>query len=283
MIDPTLLAASTITLGAPLVLAALGGLTSERSGVMNIGLEGAMLGAACATFVVGMQTQNPWLGLAAALAAAILLMLLHAVLTQAFAIDQIISGMAINAIAAGGTSFLGKAMLDETSLLRAPFLPTQTYWCVAALAVATLAFYLRWTRGGVHLLAVGNDPDKSRQMGLDPVKVRYLALVATGLLCGLSGALICSNSGSFRDNMTAGRGFIALAALIIGGWRPLPTLAACLGFGLIEALQLHLQGTQLAGAAVPTEFWTSLPYLVTLVAMAGLLGKNRAPAGLGKP
>lgn len=278
-----LLFASTVTLSAPLVLAAMGGLTSERSGVMNIALEGTMLTSACTAAYIGAQSQNPLVGLLAGLLAATLMMVLHAVLTQAFSIDQIISGMAINALAAGATSFVNKALITPDQSSRPVFFPVQVYWVLALLAVAWLTVYLWKTRGGLRLLAVGNDPDKSRQMGLDPVKVRYLALIGTGLLCGLGGALIVSNAGSFTDGMTAGRGFIALAALIIGGWKPLRTLVACVGFGLIEAVQLHLQGTKLAGADIPTEFWTALPYLVTLIALAGLLGKNRAPAGLGKP
>ena len=282
-LEAALLVSSTVTLGAPLVLAALGGLVSERSGVMNIGLEGAMLSAACAVSFAGLQTHNPVFGLLLGLAVGVTAMLIHAVLTQAFAIDQVISGMAINALAAGGTSLVNKTFTIPSASVSAPYLPVKLYWAIAALAVAGLTVYFAWTRGGLQLLAVGNDPEKSRMNGIDPVKVRYLALIACGLLCGFAGALIASNAGSFTDNMTAGRGYIALAALIIGGWRPVPTLVACLVFGLIEAVQLHLQGTRLAGASVPTEFWTALPYLVTLIALAGLLGKKRVPAGLGKP
>jgi len=278
-----LLVASTVTLGAPLILAALGGLTSERAGVMNIALEGTMLASSCTVAIIGLKSQNPWIALSAGIAVSVCLMMLHAVLTQAFSIDQIISGMAINALSIGGTGLLSKALLNDTDLARSPFLSVTLYWWAAVVAVGWLAFYLKRTKGGLHLLAVGNDPDKSRQMGLEPVKVRYLALMATGLLCGVAGALIVSNSGNFSENMTAGRGYIALAALIIGGWRPIPTLVACLVFGLIQASQLHFQGTQLAGANVPPEFWNALPYLVTLIALAGLLGKSRAPAGLGKP
>ena len=233
--------------------------------------------------IVGVKSQNPWVALLAGLTVGIVAMLIHAVLTQAFAIDQIISGMSINALAIGGTSFLSKSLLDGAGDTRAPYLPVAAYWVMAALAVAWFAVLLKHTRTGVHLLAVGNDPEKSRQMGLNPVKVRYKALVSTGVLCGLAGSLIVSNSGNFTENMTAGRGYIALAALIIGGWRPVPTLVACGVFGLIQAIQLHFQGTQLAGSNVPPEFWNSLPYVVTLVALAGLLGKSKAPAGLGKP
>jgi len=133
------------------------------------------------------------------------------------------------------------------------------------------------------LFAVGNDPDKSRQMGIQPRKVRIQALLGTGILTGLAGALIVTNAGSFSDGMTSGRGYIALAALILGGWRPWPTLIAAVLFGLFDSLQLQLQGQPMFGQAIPGEFWQALPYIVTLIALAGAAGRSRAPAGLGKP
>ena len=120
-------------------------------------------------------------------------------------------------------------------------------------------------------------------MGLRPAHIRYMALVWTGLFCGFAGALLASNAGSFVDNMTSGRGYIALAALILGGWRPIPALGACLMFGFFDALQLQLQGQPLFGQTLPPELYQSLPDLVTLLALAGFFGKNRAPSGLGKP
>jgi simple sugar transport system permease protein len=276
------LLANTVVLSAPLVLAALGGLLSERSGVINIGLEGVMLTSACSTAIVGVATGSAVLGLAAGVGAGVLMSLLHALFTQAFSIDHIVSGMAINALAIGGTNFSAKA-LAELSHERVPVYPNWAYYTLALAATIWIGFYLKRTRGGLHLLAVGNDPDKSRQMGLNPIKVRYLALVGTGVLAGLAGILIVSNAQSFSDQMTAGRGFIALAALILGGWRPWPALAACLLFGLFSALQLQLQGTRILGADIPYDAWKALPYLVTIIALAGFLGRNRAPAGLGKP
>ncbi len=282
MTEVVQLLANTVVLSAPLVLAALGGLLSERSGVINIALEGVMLTAACITAIVGVASGSAIIGLAAGIGAGVLMSLLHALFTQAFSIDHIVSGMAINALAIGGTNFLAKS-LSEFSHEKVPVYPNWTYYTFALAATVWIGFYLKRTRGGLHLLAVGNDPDKSRQMGLDPIKVRYLALVGTGVLAGLAGVLILSNSKTFTDQMTAGRGFIALAALILGGWRPWPALGACLLFGSFSALQLQMQGTRFLGADIPYDAWKALPYVVTIVALAGFLGRNRAPSGLGKP
>lgn len=281
MNDLLLLLGSTVVLGSPLVLAAMGGLVSERSGVMNIALEGKMLAAACLTAVVSSLSGSAWAGVAAGVAAAVVLSLVHALVTQHFKADHIVSGMGINALAAGGTSLLVKGIFDREGAAPSVFLPVAGYWVTALIAALYLAWYLTRTRGGIRLMAVGNSPFKSRQMGLDPVRVRLVSLLAAGLLCGLGGSLIASNAGSFTDGMTSGRGFIALAALILGGWRPLPALAGCLAFGLTEALQLQLQGTPVLGLNIPTEAWNALPYLATLVALMFRRGRGGGPAGLG--
>ncbi|QYK53997.1 MAG: ABC transporter permease [Fimbriimonadaceae bacterium] len=273
---------STLTFSAPLILGALGGLCSERSGVINIGLEGKMLAAACATGYIAQASQDPVLGLTAGILVATLLAMLHWTLTQTYRIDHIISGMGINALCAGGTSLISKTFPELGSKQMAAF-SIYVYWLCAWTAVIAIWWILKSTRGGLRLYAVGNDPDKSRQMGIKPGKVRLQALLGTGLLTGLAGALIVTNAGSFSDGMTSGRGYIALAALILGGWRPWPTLIAAVLFGLFDSLQLQLQGQPLFGQVIPGEFWQALPYLVTLVALAGIAGKSRAPAGLGKP
>jgi len=278
----SILAQGTVVLAAPLILAAIGGLCSERAGIVNIALEGKMLIATIAVFLVTCATHSPMFGLAAGIGSAVLLSLLHFVLTQKYAIDHVVSGMAINAIAFGAANFLDKKYTDPATHEFAHF-PLALYWGFALLLPVLMAIYLKQTRGGVRLQAVGSDPAKARQMGLSPIRIRFIGLIWTGVLCGVAGALMVSNVGTYVDNMTAGRGFIALAALIIGGWRPLPAMAACLGFGLCEQLQSQLQGVPVAGLEIPPELWICLPYVVTLVALAGLFGKNRTPAGLGKP
>ena len=276
------LIASIAVLTAPLLFAALGGLLSERAGVMNIALEGMMLTGACIAAIVGIETGSAFTGLAAGVVSAILVNLLHAVLTQAYRIDHIVSGMAINLLALGGTNYLLRSS-TSWSTERPPVLEGWVYWPLSIIAVAVLTVYLVRTRGGLRLLAVGNDPDKARLAGIEPAHVRYLALIGTGVLTGLAGAALISNAGGFVDGMTAGRGYIALAALILGAWRVLPTLLACTFFGVLFALQIQLQGAGIGGYEIPKEFWLALPYIATLAALAGLVGKGKAPAGLGKP
>lgn len=272
----------TVVLSAPLILAALGGLCSERSGVINIGLEGTMLGSACAGALVSQASGSAVIGLLSALLTGVCLSLLHGILTQAYRIDHIVSGMAINALAAGGTSLISKKVPELASQQMAA-LPLAAYYVLAWTAVVGVWWYVKSTRGGLRLLAVGNDPDKARQMGVQPRQVRYMALVWTGVFCGLGGLVIATNAGSYSENMTAGRGYIALAALILGGWRAPQAFMACIGFAFFQALELNLQGTATMGLTLPAEFWHALPYLVTLLALAGFLGKGRAPAGLGRP
>ncbi len=272
----------TLLLSAPLILAAMGGLASERSGVINIGLEGKMLVACVITALVSQRTGNAYIGVSAGILASILMSLVHFLLTQSFRIDHIVSGMAVNALAFGLSNFVDRRFISTESSSRFPHIVENLYIAIALVAPLIAWIILEKTRGGLRLKAVGEDPNKSRQMGLSPVAIRFKALVMTGVCCGIAGALIVSSAGSFVDQMTAGRGFIALAALILGGWRPIPALLACLVFGFFDALQIQLQGTELAGAKLPPEFWKALPYLATLAAMAGLLGKNRAPSGLGK-
>ncbi|MFW5697339.1 MAG: ABC transporter permease [Fimbriimonadaceae bacterium] len=168
-------------------------------------------------------------------------------------------------------------MLDPTDPL-----PASLFWALALASVAAVALLLYRTRPGLHLKATGEDPDKARQMGLKPVAIRYAALAGCGVLTGLSGALIYSSAGQFSGGMTAGQGYIALAAVIIGRWMPLPTLIACWMFGLFLALQIQLQGSNVLGYEIPSQFWNMLPYLATVIALAGLLGRMRPPAGLGK-
>jgi general nucleoside transport system permease protein len=270
----------TVALSTPLILAAMGGYTSERSGVINIGLEGMMLISAGVTALVTLAA-GAWAGVAAGVLAATVLSLLHWLATQKYAVDHVISGMAINALALGGSNFL-VGRFGDPGAGTLTGLPLPWYYAVAFVLPFGLWAYTRRTRAGLRMVAVGADPTKARLMGLRPQMIRLGALLATGVFTGLAGAVIVTDARVFTDNMTAGRGFIALAALILGGWRPVPALLACIMFGFFSALRLQLQGTDFL-PMVPSEAWAALPYVVTVVALAGFLGKARTPAGLGKP
>ncbi len=276
---PNVLVSQTLALSTPLLFAAMGGYASERSGVVNIGLEGLMLTAACAAAVAAPH-YGPYAAVAIALAVTVLLSLLHWLATQVYRIDHVISGMAVNLLAAGGTNFV--ASLANAASSDVPHLPVVGYEGVALGLPFVVFLYVRATRGGLRLVATGADPDKARLAGLVPERVRLAALIATGLFAGLGGTMLVAYTEGFTNDMVAGRGYIALAALVLGGWRPLPTLVACLAFGLMSALRIQYAGGTVLGVSPPSEFWAALPYLATVVALAGLLGRGRVPAGLGK-
>lgn len=271
-----------LRLGGPLALAAMAGLLSERSGVINIALEGKMLAAAAAGAMVSAATHNPFLGLGSGIVAAVLLSLLHGMATLGFRVDHVVSGMAINALSLGVTGFAAKLAANNELEQKFDSIPQTFYIVLALLAAPSVLAWLNRTRPGLRLNAVGNDPIKSAEMGVSATSVRFWALIGCGVLAGIAGVMLVSQPEQFSSGMTAGKGFIALAALILGGWKPVPTMIAAFAFGLFDALQLRLQGQELFGFQVPTQFWASLPYVLTLIALAGFLGRSRPPAALGR-
>ncbi|RYG87724.1 ABC transporter permease [bacterium] len=268
-------AEQSLTLAAPLALAATAGYLSERSGVVNIALEGKML-VACAALALLAPKIGVWPALGVALAAAMVLALLHWAATQIYRIDGIISGTVVNALSLGGTSFAALAFPVEAGSM--PPVPRSPLYVLAFVLPFLVGLYVAHTRGGLRLLASGSDPEKARLVGVSPLAVRFWALLGCGAIAGLGGAILVAETGVFSDGMTSGRGYIALAALILGGWRPIPTLLACIVFGAAGAAQIALQGT----GGLPSEVWAMLPYLATLVALATAVSRGRAPAGLGK-
>lgn len=275
------LAVQTLSMTAPLLLACMGGYLSERSGVVNIGLEGKMLIGAAGVAIMSGSTQNAYLGLAAGLACSVAFGGLHWFLTQKFKIDGILSGMGINLIALGLSDFWFKSNEKAQSGDAVPVISQNLLLAFAFAIPLVLAWVAVQTRWGLKIRAAGADADKARLSGLDPVKIRLVTLLLSGLLCGLAGALLISKTGRFTNGMTDGAGYIALGALILGGWRPISALFACVGFALFQALQLILQGSKLGGVAIPTEFWNALPFLACVLAL-GFTGKSQAPEGLGK-
>lgn len=291
-----LLFASTLRTSTPLIFAAMGGLFSERSGVINIALEGFMIIGAFAAAVAAhyanqahLAGASAWIGLiAAALAGAVLAALYAAIVIGARA-DQIVSGTAINLLAAGITPFLCKILFNVSGATPAIDIESRFTWAPMALAWITLAIVQIWltrTSGGLWVQFAGEHPKALSAAGISVKRVRFCAVLMSGALAGLGGAsLSLMLSSSFARNMTAGRGFMALAALIFGKWKPLPTLFACLLFGFADALQIRLQGIILPGfqEPIPVQFIQIMPYIATMVILAGFVGKSRAPKALGRP
>lgn len=309
--------ASTLRVSAPLLLCAMAGVLSERAGVVDLGLEGKMLFAAFAAAATASVTQSTALGLLAALVAASAASMVHGFACVTNRGDQVVSGVALNMIAAGLTVVLGIAWFQQggqtppiapevrlTALAPAFAEPQPGQWFASVLGhgllshnalvytaflmVAVVWFFLERTRPGLRLRAVGENPAMVEAAGMSVQGLRYQALLMNGMLCGLAGAyLTLAQNASFSPNMTAGRGFIALAAMIFGKWKPLPTLAACLLFGFLDAVAIRMQGLQLpaawGGGEVPVQLIQALPYILTVVLLAGFIGSAIAPKSLGKP
>lgn len=280
----------TLRYAAPLTLAALGGLVCERSGVVNIALEGLMIvGAFFAIW--GSVTTGSWVaGLLLAVVIGAAFSMLHAVASITFRADQIISGTALILIAAGLVNFLNLTLFGAKGIpndvSRAPSLNVGAMGDISilipltALLVAGVWFALFRTPWGLHLRAVGEHPKAADTVGIDVIRVRYTAVAISGALAGLAGAFLSFNVGSYSDGMVGGKGFIALAAVIFGKWRPVGALMASLLFGFAQALGDAIQTKQLP---IAPEIVTALPYVITLVAIAGFIGKSVPPAAVGKP
>ncbi len=308
-----LLTDSAIRLAAPLVLAALAGIYAERSGVVDIGLEGKMLGAAFAAASAAAVTGSPWAGLLAGIVASLLLALVHGYVAITQRGEQIVSGMAINIAVAGLAPTLANAWfklngqtpsLPSEALFRPLTLPLSdligkvpvlgpvysevlsghsvlTY--LAYVLVGISVFVLYRTRFGLRLRATGENPVAVDTAGVSVAKTRYQAMILAGILCGIAGTVLAIglNSGFVRD-MSAGKGYLALAAVIFGRWRPVAAMLACLLFAFADALQGQLQGVPLPVVGeIPVQFIMMLPYIVTVVVLAGFIGHSRAPKASG--
>jgi simple sugar transport system permease protein len=307
--------ASTLRVATPLILGALAGLIAERSGVIDIGLEGKMLFAGFAAAAGGAVFGSVALALLLAMAAGVALSWLHGYACVSHRGDQVVSGMAINLIAAGLTVVLGIAWFHQggqtppvsDAVRLHPLWPgaaqalhgvpvvgavlgdgllSHNIMVYVTLALVGAVWWLLYrTRFGLRLRAVGENPHMVDAAGVSVLRLRYAALTLNGMLCGLAGSyLVLAQSSSFAPNMTAGRGFMALAAMIFGNWRPLPALWACLLFGFLDAAAIRLQGVSLPGIGeVPVQAIQALPYLLTVILLAGFVGRSVAPVALGQP
>ena len=277
---------STLRVSTPLIFAALGGMFSERSGVINIALEGMMLVGAFGAAVGTLATHSPWLGSACGMGAGAVLALVYGIFVIRLRANQIVAGTAINMLALGLTPFVCKLRYDVTG--QTPAIPMGDRFESAPLYLSWALVLICWlwmkhTRQGLWLSFAGEHPEALDAAGIRVNRVRWAAVAVSGALAGMGGAsLSVFLSSSWTRNMTAGRGFMALAALIFGKWRPVPTAIACLLFGFAEAVQIRLQGVVLWGQdPIPVQFIQILPYIVTILVLAGFVGRSRAPKALG--
>jgi ABC-type uncharacterized transport system permease subunit len=307
--------ASTLRVSTPLIFCALAGLLSERSGVVDIGLEGKMLLAAFAAGACGAAFGSTTLALLAAMAVGVSMSWVHGLACVSHKGDQVVSGVAINIIASGITAVLGAAWFAQggqtppvSSEVRIQALfPGLTEWArglpmlgtvlgdgilghnalvyLALILVPVVWWGVFRTRFGLRLRAVGENPQMVDAAGVSVTHLRYTALTLNGVLCGLAGSyLVLAQSANFSQNMTAGRGFMALAALIFGRWHPVKALWACLLFGFLDAAAIRLQGVHVPGIGeVPVQAIQALPYVLTVILLAGFIGNSIAPKSLGVP
>ena len=306
---------ATMRVSTPLILCAMAGLFSERSGVIDISLEGKMLAGAFIAASVAALLGSPWIALLAAMGCSMMLSLLHGFACITHRGNQVVSGVAINILVSGLTVVLGIAWFQrggQTPALdeAARFLPV--VWPYAAeireipvigplytellsghnilVYLAFLIVPLTWwvvfkTRFGLRLRAVGENPQAVDTAGISVTMLRYKAVLINGALTGVAGTYlsVAHNAGFVRD-MSAGQGYIALAAMIFGKWRPIPALGACLMFGLLDAMSIRLQGVKIAGIGeVPVQLIQALPYVFTVILLAGFIGKAVAPKAIGVP
>ncbi len=274
---------STIRLSTPLILAALGGMFSERSGVINIALEGMMLAGAFTAAAVTWAVGYSLIGLMAGMAAGLLIATIHAIACIRYRADQVVTGTAINILMIGVPPLLSGALFlssgSTPQIPREHLIPRLPL--VIAFALVAISWYVLYkTPFGLRLRSVGENPEAADAAGVRVARMRYAGVLLSGVLAGLGGAyLSIGQSSLFTRNMTSGRGFIALAALIFGKWRPVQTMLACLLFGFAEALSIQMQGV----SQIPVQFIQLIPYVLTIVVLAGFIGHSRAPRALGLP
>ena len=287
---------SGLRLATPLIFAALGGLFSERSGVINIALEGLMLMGAFTAAVATYELNNPYLGLLCGMVAGGALALVYAIACIRFEADQVVAGMGINILMLGLPALISGSVYDSTGstpqLAKNIQLPNffdnrLNVATIIVLVLVPIVYYILYkTPFGLRLRAVGENPAAADAAGVNVIRLRYTAVVISGLLAAAGGAYLSTGQSSlFTRNMTAGRGFIALAALILAKWRPVPVLLACLFFGFMEALTNQIQGVIKlpSGEDIPIQFIQMIPYVLTIIVLAGFIGLSRAPKALGIP
>jgi simple sugar transport system permease protein len=298
-IDLVGMLASSLRMATPIALGALAGILCEKSGVVNIGIEGMMLAAAAFGFGANLFFKNIWVGVLAAILVGGLMAVLHALMCIRFKTDQIISGTAINILAVGASGFLRRAYLVKAYFVgqTLPIIKIPLLWEIPVLGtllfrsqpivyimlilVPVMYFVLFYTPWGLRTRAVGEHPRAADTVGVNVFKIRYVNVIVAGMIAGLAGAWFSLETvGSFEDVMTGGKGFIALAAMIFGNWNPIGAFLGALLFGFADALQIKLQ---ILNVPLPYQFLGMAPYLVTMIVLGGLIGRTTPPAADGKP
>lgn len=286
---------STIRGATPLIFAALGGMFSERAGVINIALEGLMLTGAFVAAVVTYEAQNPYLGLLAGMVAGGLVASIFAIAVIKFEADQVVAGFAISMLMLGLPAVISARLYDSagsTQQIAKEFLLPDFYnrlsiASILAFAIVPVCWYVLYkTPFGLRIRAAGENPEAADAAGVNVIRLRYIAVIISGVLAAAGGAyLSIGQSSLFTRGMTAGRGYIALAALILAKWKPIPVLFACLFFGFTEALSIQMQGVikMPSGEDIPVQFIQMIPYVLTIIVLAGFIGLSRAPKSLGIP
>lgn len=287
---------STIRSATPLIFAALGGMFSERAGVINIALEGLMLAGAFTAAVVTYELQNPYLGFLCGIAVGAIVAFIFAVAVIKFEADQVVAGFAISMLMLGLPAVISSRLYDSagsTQQIAQEYLLPNFYnrisiaSILAFLLVPVCWYVLYKTPFGLRIRATGEKPEAADAAGVNVIRLRYIAVVISGVLAAAGGAyLSIGQSSLFTRGMTAGRGYIALAALILAKWKPIPVLFACLFFGFTEALSIQMQGASWAkinGEDIPVQFVQMIPYVLTIIVLAGFIGLSRAPKALGIP
>jgi len=291
---------SAVLLAVPITLGAFSGILAERCGIINIAIEGMMLMACMTAAIAGSLTQNVWMGLLGGIVSAVLLALILGVLSIKYKVNQTISGTVINIFSTGMTAFISQKFLQTIPALNQPKMFTRVpiplladiplvgpilfnqnifvYLMFAILIILQLALFQ--TRWGLRLRSVGEHPKAADTLGIDVIKTRYMGIILSGVVAGIGGAFFTLGSvGRFDEGMTAGKGFIGLAAMIFGNWMPLGSLGAGLLFGFADAIGSKLS---LLGSVIPPQFMAMAPYLITMIVLAGFIGKGQAPAAEGQ-
>lgn len=271
--------AQTVRIAIPYLFAAAGGVLAERAGVISLGLEGYMLAGAFGGTVGAYYSGSPWVGIACGIGAGLLCALVHALVSLRYRADQVVSGIAINLLVIGLTRFLLRLFFGSSSNSpRVNGFAHDPLVAVGLVAPMILAWLIYRTPYGLRVRAVGEHPEAAETLGVRVRRVRLIAVATSGALAALGGVYLALDQHQFTDEMTAGRGFIALAAVIFGRWDPMRAAIACLFFAAAETLQIQLQGTQV----IASQFIQMIPYVLTIVALAGVVGRAIPPASLGR-